>query len=34
MSKGLENLNITKLPDFSFFEIAAKMLKVAEIPNS
>ena len=33
-SKGLDNLNLTRLPDFHFFELAAKMFKVATIENS
>ena len=34
IAKGLENLNLIKLPDFHFFEISSKMLKVAEIQNA
>lgn len=33
-SKGLDNLKLKRLPDYHFFEIAHKMLKVADVPNS
>lgn len=33
LQKGLDNLNLERLPDFHFFEIAHKMIKVADIPN-
>jgi hypothetical protein len=32
--KGLDNLRLRRLPDYHFFEIAHKMLKVCEVPNA